>query len=756
MSEKVEIKDYTGPAGGWGSVKGLAQIGKREKAGPETVRELARQNKSDGFMCVSCAWGKPAHPHPAEFCENGAKATAWELARFRVTPAFFEQHTLTELRAWPDHDLEQAGRLTHPLRYDASSDRYVAVSWDEAFADIGARLKTFDPKRVCFYASGRASLETSYMWQLMARMYGSQNLPDSSNMCHETTSVGLKSCIGSPVGTIHLEDYDLCDAIFYFGQNPGVNSPRFLHPLRSCAKRGVEIIVFNPLKERGLERFTDPQNPIEMATGTSTNIATQYHQVKAGGDIAAMMGVIKHVLALDDAAGGTVIDHDFIAQHTKGYEDVAARARATGWDEIEHESGLTRAALEGAGAVYARSKAVIAVYGMGLTQHVHGITNIQMLVNLMLLRGNVGKPGAGFGPVRGHSNVQGQRTVGISEKPELVPLDLLAKQYDFEPPREKGWDTVETCEKLLGREMQAFVGLGGNFARAIPDHAETEPAWRDVPLTVHIATKLNRGHLVPGETGYVLPCLGRIELDQQASGPPAVTREDAGARIYGSRGRATPAAETLLSEPAIVAGIAKATLAPNPKVPWDDWVGDYGRVRDAIEATFPDKFANFGDRLFTPGGFWKGVPATHREWQTASGKAEFNVPEVRNATGFDEAPGRMRLVTLRSNDQFNTTIYGYDDRFRGIKGTRQVAMMNRQDITAMGLADGDTVTLVGDHGDNSDKRVAGLRVVAYNIPRGCIGGYYPELNPLIPVAHHAVESHVPAAKTVPVRVERAA
>ena len=514
----------------------------------------------------------------------------------------------------------------------------------------------------------------------------------------------------------------------------------------------MEIVVFNPLKERGLERFTDPQNPIEMATGKSTQIATQYHQVRAGGDIAAMLGIVKHVIALDDATPG-VIDHAFIASHTKGFDGVAAKVRETGWDEIEHESGLTRGALEAAGDVYARSKAVICVYGMGLTQHRHGLTNIQMLVNLMLLRGNVGKPGAGFGPVRGHSNVQGQRTVGITEKPELMPLDLLAKQFNFEPPRELGWDTVATCEALIGREMQAFLGLGGNFARAIPDHDETEPAWAAVPLTVHIATKLNRGHLLPGKTGYVLPCLGRIELDQQATGAQQVTMEDSFSRIYASRGRVKPAAETLLSEPAIVAGIANATLAPNPKADWNGWVGDYALVRDEIEATFPDLFARFNERIGVPGGFWKGVPAAHREWKTGSGRAEFNVPEVMNASGFDEAEGRFRLVTLRSNDQFNTTIYGYDDRFRGIKGTREVVMMNRQDMAAMGLTDGVLVDLVGDHGANGDKRVERFRVVPYNIPRGCIAGYYPELNPLIPVAHHAIESHVPAAKTVPVRLE---
>jgi molybdopterin-dependent oxidoreductase alpha subunit len=612
---------------------------------------------------------------------------------------------------------------------------------------------------VIFYASGRASLETSYMWSLFARMYGSQNLPDSSNMCHETTSVGLKSAIGSAVGTCHMSDFDSCDAIFFFGQNTGVNSPRFLHPLKACAERGVEIITFNPLKERGLERFTDPQNPVQMLTGRSTQISTQYHQVKAGGDIAVLMGMCKYAIEADAAARANgeppVLDHDFIAENTRGFDAFAAMARAASWDAIVHESGLPKQAILDAAKVYCRSERVIGVYGMGLTQHRHGIDNVHMFVNLLLLRGNIGRPGAGMCPVRGHSNVQGQRTVGITEKPELAPLDRLAELYDFEPPREEGWDTVQSCEAVLDGRAQAFVALGGNFTRAIPDQARIEPVWRKLGLTVHIATKLNRSHLLPGETCYLLPCLGRIETDMQATGPQAVTIEDSFSQISGSRGKATPASPHLLSEPAIVAGIAKATLAPNPKLDWDDWVGDYGKVRDAIEATYPEMFKDFNARMWTPGGFWKGNPAAHREWKTASGKAEFNCPAGLNATGFAEAAGRYRLMTLRSNDQFNTTIYGYHDRFRGINGTRDVVLMNTADMAKAGVAEGDTVSLVGDSGDNIARRVDGLRVVPYAIPEGCLGAYYPECNDLIPVAHHALESRVPAGKSVPVRLEKA-
>ena len=753
---KITIKPYTAPAGGWGSMKSLARILPEEGINPATLDALRRQNKPGGVMCVSCAWGKPAKPHLAEFCENGAKATAWELTSHRVTPAFFRQHSVAELATWRDHDLEQAGRLTHPMRYDAASDRYVAASWAEAFAAIGAKLKACDPTKVVLYSSGRASLETSFMFGLFARMWGQQNLPDSSNMCHETTSVGLKNAIGSPVATIQLDDYEHCDAIFAFGQNVGTNSPRMLHTLRDCAKRGVQIVTFNPLRERGWERFTDPQNPIEMATGASTQISSQYHQVRAGGDISAILGICKLTIEADDRAvasgGARVLDQRFIDEHTVRFEAFAAFCRAADWDEIVAESGLPRAAIERAAAVYMNAKAVITVYGMGITQHRFGIDSLYMLTNMLLLRGNVGRPGAGPGPVRGHSNVQGQRTVGITEKTELGPVDKRKEVFGFEPPSEKGWDTIESCRRIVSGECQGFVQLGGNFLRAVPEYGAMKAAWAELPITVHIATKLNKSHLVPGRESWILPCLGRMEQDIQASGRQAVSMEDSFSHIYGSVGKATPAADTLLSEPAIVAGIAAAVLEPNAKVPWEEWVGDYGKVRDAIERVYPDKFGAFNAQLFKPGGFWKGNPAAHRKWETKSGKAEFNVPRAMNASGFREKDGRLRLVTLRSNDQFNTTIYGYDDRFRGIKGTRDVVMMSAADRARLGVADGDVVALESDAEDGVERVVEGLRVVAYDLPEGTIAGYYPELNALIPLEHHALDSHVPAGKSVPVRV----
>ena len=659
---------------------------------------------------------------------------------------------------WSDYDLEMQGRLTTPLRYDAATDHYVACGWEEAFAAIGADLKALDPKSVVFYASGKASLETSYLFGLFARMYGHNNLPDSSNMCHETTSVGLKKVIGSPVGTCLLEDFEHCDAIFYFGQNPGTNSPRFLHPLQEAVKRGCKIITFNPVREKGLERFINPQNPIEMLTGHGTDLSHMYLQVRPGGDIAAIMGLCKHVLAIDDArlaAGGpSALDRDFIAAHTAGFDGFAATARATEWSEIERVSGLKRADLERAADVYVAARRVIGVYGMGLTQHVHGTQSIGMLVNLLLLGGHIGRQGAGISPVRGHSNVQGQRTVGISEKPELVPLDKLADMFGFEPPREKGLTTVDACEAIRDGSVQGFVSLGGNFVRAIPERDAMEAAWTNQALTVYIATKLNRSHLVHGRTSYLLPCLARSEEDIQASGRQTVTIEDSFSHIYGSIGKRSPADAMLRSELSIVAGIAKATLPSHPKWRWDDWTGDYGLVRDLIAETYPAEFRDFSARMFQPGGFYRGNAAHERTWKTESGKAEFTHPDVISALGTGDAPGRFHLITMRSNDQFNTTIYGFSDRLRGLEGSRMILLINPSDMLREGLTEGMEVTLVCDAGDDVHREVRGLTVTPFDLPDGCVGGYYPEMNVLVPLWYHDKESKTPASKGVPVRIGR--
>jgi molybdopterin-dependent oxidoreductase alpha subunit len=756
MRQKAKVENYNAPAGGWGSLNAVVQILAQEGVAILGSEILLKQNKPGGFMCVSCSWAKPAKPHPFEFCENGAKATAWEITAKTVTADFFAQHTLAELRTWSDHQLEEQGRLAEPLRYDAASDKYLPVAWDQAFREIGAELNKLDPRSVIFYTSGRASLEASYMYQLFGRMYGSNNFPDSSNMCHETTSVALPDVIGSAVGTVLLQDFEHTDCIFFFGHNTTTNAPRMLHPLQEAARRGVPIITFNPLRERGLERFTNPQNPLQMIAG-GTRISTQYHQVRLGGDAAAMIGICKAVIAADDAAvrfgAARIIDVGFIEQHTSGFDEFATFCRAQSWDELELASGLTRESMGEAADIYAKANAVIANYGMGITQHRHGVETAKMIVNLLLLRGNIGKPGAGISPIRGHSNVQGQRTVGISEKTKLVPLDRLAELYGFEPPRWNGLTTVDACQGILKGDVEGFVGLGGNFLRAVPERSLMEPAWSGLRLSVQIATKLNRSHIVPGEVTYLLPCLGRIEIDRQTSGAQAVSVEDSTTCIHGSRGQREPVADGLLSEPAIVAGLAKSTLKPNPNIDWDEWVCDYSLVRDAIERTYPDQFKDFNRRMFEPGGFPRPLPARERKWKTPNGLANFTVPKFALSPP-PEDDGIFELMTMRADGQFNTTIYNEDDRFRGIQGGRYVVFMNADDMTEIGVEQGDLITISTAADDGVERPINELQVVAYDIPRKSIAGYYPELNVLIPLWHFAEGSKVPAAKSIPVRVAK--
>ena len=782
-----EIEEYDGPAGGYGSLRSVGAILLHEEV-PGAALTLAKQNKPDGYMCVSCSWAKPADPLPFEYCENGAKATAWEITRKRVDPDFFARHTLTELEGWLDYQLEEAGRLTEPMRWDRETDRYVPVSWDFALREIGRELAALrdDPDSVIFYTSGRASLEASYMFQLLARLYGTNNLPDSSNMCHESTSVALPESIGAAVGTVTLQDFEQTDLILYLGHNIATNAPRMLHQFQDAKRRGATIISVNPLRERGLERFTDPQSPKEMLTGEETPISDAILQVRVGGDLAALTGICKALIAADDEAGGKptdrdelreetkddagfsvkaaaakaearrVLDHDFITQHTHGFDAFAGHCRAADWAELERVSGLTRAQMEETAAAYARADRCMALYGMGLTQHVGGVETVQMLANLLLLRGNIGKPGAGICPVRGHSNVQGQRTVGVTEKPELAPLDKLEELYGFKAPRNEGYTTVTGLQAMIEGKVRGFVALGGNMVRAAPDLERVEAAWRKLRLTVAVATKLNRSHVIHGEVAFLLPCLGRIEVDEQRTGPQAVSMESSVAQFHISRGQAKPASPSLRSEPAIIAGIAKATLPENPRVPWDEWVGDYATIRDAIERTWPATFARFNERIGQPGGFPRPLAARERSWATRSGKANFLLPTrlFAGADGTLDMDGVLQLTTFRSNDQFNTTVYGYHDRFRGVRGTRLVLFMNAADIARFGLEPDAPVDIETAIGGDATRRVEGFRVVQYDIPEGCCGAYFPEANPLVPLDHHDARAHTPAYKAVPVRVTR--
>jgi molybdopterin-dependent oxidoreductase alpha subunit len=760
VKNPISVTPYVGPAGGWGSARSVAEILHREKVVLRGVPTLAKQNKPSGFACVSCSYAKSGHPRVFEFCDNGAKATAWEITPKRTDPAFFAAHTLTELESWSDYQLEEHGRLTTPMRWNAATDKYEPVAWSQAFADIGHELRALNPNAVVLYTSGRAALETSYLFQLFARMLGTNNLPDSSNMCHESTSVGLPETIGVPIGTVKLADFERTDCIFFFGQNPGTNSPRMLHELQEARRRGVPIITFNPLRERGLERFTNPQSPVDMMTGAETQISTHYHQVRVGGDLAAIMGLCKALFAADDAAvvagDPRVIDAAFLEQHTLGVDQLRDSARSYEWEKIERCSGLTRSALEDAANVYAQSNAAIACYGMGLTQHRTGVENVQMVSNLLLLRGNIGKPGAGICPVRGHSNVQGQRTVGITEKPDMVPNERLAAQFGFEPPMTPGLNTVEACEGILDQRVTAFIGLGGNFIRAIPETAAMEKAWRTLRLTVQIATKLNRNHIIHGDIAYLLPCLGRTEIDRQRGVSQTVSVEDTTATFHRSIGQVEPASADLLSEPKIIAGLAAATLANNPKINWQDLTDHYDHIRAAIAQTYPAIFAHFTKRLAADAGFDRPNPARERIWKTVSGKATFITPD-----SLAEDPDLpkfgtdvLMLMTIRSHDQFNTTVYGDNDRLRGIRGTRKVVLMNRNDASRFNCVDGDIVNLIGAAGDGVERQVDGLRVVIYDIPAGCCAGYFPELNPLLPLWHHASRSKVPAAKSIPVRIKK--
>jgi molybdopterin-dependent oxidoreductase alpha subunit len=738
---------YDRPTGGWGSLRSVLKHAAKDRIRLGVVETLRRQNKPGGHMCTSCAWAKPPSPHLAEFCENGAKATIWDLTRDRCGPDFFARHTLAELRTWCDHDLEAVGRLTHPMRYDLSSDRYVETTWPEAFKAIGAKLRGLDPRSTVFYASGRASLETSYLYQLFARLYGHNNLPDSSNMCHETTSVALKSTIGEAVGTCVLDDFEHCDLMLFFGQNTGTNSPRFLHPIQQAVKRGCKIVTFNPIRERGLVEFTNPQSPTEMLSRRGTPISDLYLQLRPGGDIAAIAGICKHLLEIG------AVDRDFIAEHGHDFDAFETWIRASSWDDIEAASGLPRTDLVEVAEIVAASQRVIGIYGMGLTQHVHGSDSIGMLVNLLLMGGHIGRPGTGICPVRGHSNVQGQRTVGISEKPELVPLDRLSELFAFDPPEDTGMTTVDVVQGVIDGTVRGFIGLGGNFARAIPDQHQADPAWAGLDLNVQIATKLNRSHVLVGDGAWLLPCLVRAERDRQRTGPQAVSMEDSLSHIHGSMGRRPPASRHLLSEPAIIAGIAKATLPPKPQVKWDDWVGDYAKIRDLIEATYPDQFRDFNDRLFQAGGFYRGNSARRRDWQTDSGKAQFTKPQSLSALGEEPGQGVFTLITLRSNDQFNTTIYDFHDRLRGLEGDRMIVLISRPEMERTGLAEGQRITLVSAVEDGVTRRIEGLSVVPYDLPPGCVAAYYPETNPLVPLAWHDRASKTPAYKGAPVRIE---
>ncbi len=739
-----DVKPYTKPAGGWDSLKRSWQALRDEGILAQGSKALLRTNQDGGFDCPGCAWPDRNPNSTFEFCENGVKAVAAEATSKRITAAFFAAHTVAELARQLDQWLEAQGRLTEPMRYDAASDRYVPVSWDAAFACIAERLRILpSPNEALFYTSGRTSNEAAFLYQLFVREFGTNNLPDCSNMCHEASGVALIEQIGSSKGSVTLDDFEHAEAIFIFGQNPGTNHPRMLGELRAAAHRGCHIVAINPLRERGLERFTDPKAIGEMLGGGSTAIASNYFQLRIGGDLAFAMGIAKCLVESD------AIDHDFIARYCSGFEELANALRRASWDRIADDAGLTHAQIEQAAGIYRDSKATIFCWGMGITQHRRSVATIQMLMNVLLIKGNIGKRGAGPCPVRGHSNVQGDRTMGIHEKPTVEFLDRLGQEFGFEPPRDPGFDVVASIEAMCEGRARVLFAMGGNFAAATPDTQRTHAGLRKLDLSVHVSTKLNRSHLVHGREALILPCLGRTEIDRQQGVPQSVSVEDSMSMVHLSAGIKEPASAELLSEPAIVARLAAAAL-PHSRTPWLQLINAYDRIRERIAAVIPG-FEDFNSRVRVAGGFHLPHPGCTRDFPTASGRAVLKSHPLEYPEAFVNAP--FQLMTVRSHDQYNTTVYGLDDRYRGVRGLRRVCFINPRDLDALGWTAGMLVDITSIWHDG-ERCVRGFTLVGYDIPVGCLASYFPETNALVPLDHVSEGSGTPASKSIPVRLTR--
>ncbi|MDB6453696.1 FdhF/YdeP family oxidoreductase [Falsirhodobacter sp. 20TX0035] len=760
MANDMFIGKKSKAAGGWGALKSCGKQLLETRKPLAGAMTMLKANQPDGFDCPGCAWGDPNHGSSFEFCENGVKAVAWEATKLRVPPEFFAKHTVAELRTWSDYDLEHQGRLTHPMRYNATTDRYEPVTWQAAFDEIGALLRGFDPDQVEFYTSGRASNEAAFLYQTFVRLYGTNNFPDCSNMCHEASGVALIDAIGIGKGTVLLEDFEKADAIFVFGQNPGTNHPRMLADLRKATERGAQVVAFNNLKEKGLVRFADPQKKLEMLVGGSEPTSTMYFQPRLGGDMAAVRGMAKIVFAADDAAraagSAPIIDDAFLATFTTGMDDWRALVEATPWSVIEEQSGLTEADLRRAAEVYIASNATIATWAMGITQHRHSVQTIREIANFMFLRGNIGREGAGLCPVRGHSNVQGDRTVGINEKAPKALLDAMERELGVPMPRTPGHNVLEAIGAMLSGTAKAFIGLGGNFARATPDSALIAQAMDKLDLTVHVATKLNHCHLLPGKVGFVLPCLGRTEIDRNSKGVrQIVTVEDSMSMVHGSGGINLPASAELKSEVAIVAGLAMATVG-STVVDWDAMADDNDRIRDLMARVLPG-FDDYNTRVRVPRGFWLRNPASEREFRTPTARANFGAFDLPDQTEWQmraDKPDTFVLQTMRSHDQYNTTVYAMNDRYRGVYGEREIVFINPADMDGLKVESGERVSLVTLSNDGIERRITGFRVVPYDIPRGCIAGYYPELNALVPYNSFGEWSFTPTSKSVLVRVTR--
>lgn len=744
----VQIKPMSKVAGGVPSIIATARTAWNEMGLARGVRTLLKLNQQTGFDCPGCAWPEPDNERShAEFCENGAKHVADEATTKRVTPEFFRKWSVADLSSKSDYWLGKQGRITNPMLLRRRATNYEQITWDETFALIAGELNSLNhPDEAVFYTSGRTSNEAAFLYQLFVRQFGTNNLPDCSNMCHESSGSALSETIGVGKGTVTLEDFNLARAIFVVGQNPGTNHPRMLSALQKAKRNGCKLVHINPLPEVGMTQFKHPQEVLEWL-GEGTTLADLFLQVRINGDVALLKGIMKALFEAEERRPGQVLDQEFIKGYTSEFEEFAAGIKKASWDEITEQSGIARMQIDAAAQVFIESERTIFCWAMGLTQHKNAVANIQEIVNLMLLRGQIGKPGAGLCPVRGHSNVQGDRTMGIWERPTDTFLDKLGSEFNFEPPRRHGYDTVKAIEAMHAKKARVFFGLGGNFLSATPDTEYTAEALCQCKLTVHVSTKLNRAHLITGEQALILPCLGRTETDLQRSGPQFVTTENSMSVVQASRGFLRPASDELLSEPAIVARLAIATLGERSKVDWEELAGNYDLIRDHVSRVVPG-FEDYNERARRPGGFHLPSLPRERIFKTPSGRAVFTVHALPQ---HDLKADQYLMMTIRSHDQFNTSIYGLDDRYRGVYGGRRVVFLNRDDMHRENFASGQMVDLFS-HFEGEERVARHFVVVPYSIPRRCAATYFPETNVLVPLRSVADKSNTPVSKSVVISI----
>jgi molybdopterin-dependent oxidoreductase alpha subunit len=749
--KKESQKNYTGTTGGWDASFSVAHVLIKNGVPINGTRAIFRMNhENGGFDCPGCAWPDDRKGLRMDICENGIKHSTSEMTHKRCCPEFFAKHTVAELRTWSGYQLEQVGRLTQPMVYDPNTDHYVPISWEAAFKMIGDKLQSLQsPHEAAFYTSGRLSNEGTFVYQLLSRELGTNNQPDCSNMCHEASGRALTASLATGKGTVDLIDWQKADVIFLMGINAASNTPRMLTALTDDVKdHQTRIVHVNPLIEGAARPAITPHEIMDMALFRATKASTLNVQPRIGGDMALLRGMAKALLE-DAQSQEHALDRDFIHNYTHGFEDYQAICVAENWEHLTHQSGVPEKIMREMAQIYKTSRATIFGWCLGLTQHEHGVDTVREIVNVLLLRGNIGREGAGPSPVRGHSNVQGNRTCGINNRPTEEFLKKLDEACGITSPREHGYGTVATIEAMMRGEVKVFIGLGGNFVKSVPDPAYTEKAMQNCELSVQITTKLNRSHVVHGKAALILPCLGRTEIDMQESGPQFVTVEDSMAMVHPSTGMKSPASSTLLSEVAIVAGIAKASL-PHTKTPWDDYVKNYDNIRETMSHAL-DGFEEFNRRVRQPLGFRLKQPARELVFHTPSGKAEFScapLPDVVPKSGF------LKLMTMRSHDQFNTTIYADNDRYRGVKNTRTILLMNKQDMDARGIEHMALIDITSIAKDGSRRRVRGYHAVAYDIPMGCTGGYMPELNVICPIGDYSTQSDQPIFKELTVEVTR--